>query len=71
MTRIEQVKKEFYAWKRDTDTTSILYSKNAHECIAWLLYEQVADMISGGSTDEEIASFSKALIKFGEEEISE
>lgn len=71
MNRLEAAKRDFYAWKNDTDTTSIMYSKNAHECMAWILYEQVADMVNNNANSEEIAEFSRKFMAFTDESIEE
>ena len=67
LNRLEAAKKDFYEWKLDTDTTAVMYSKNAHECLAWILYEQVADMVDNNAANEEIAEFSRAFISFSNE----
>lgn len=71
MTRFEQAKRGFNNWEREQDKTDVMYPKYAHECIAWILYEQITDMINNNATSEEIANFSRALIEFADEVIED
>lgn len=69
MNRLERAKREFHDWEREQDKSSVMYSKYAHECIAWILYEQITDMVQNNVDNEEIADFSRSFTQFADEVI--
>lgn len=69
--RLEQAKRDFEAWEKEQNQSDIMYSKFAHEVIAWILYEQIGDMVSSGADQAEIAEFSSAWIAYADERIKE